>query len=106
MGLFDFGDRAMIKTIASRVLIGISQLGSELDRSRGMATPMAKGLETALKTDIKEIMRLQSTLSESSRTSILIKMEGRDVPLARFFFTLKMISDEYYRTAGIMFFSY
>jgi len=106
MGFFDFGDKAMIKTLANRVLIGVGQLGNELDRSGGKVTPMTKGLESALKKDINEIMRLQSTLSESSRTSILIKMNGQNVQLPQFFFTLKMISDDYYKASGIMFFSY
>ena len=106
MGLFDFGDKAMIKTLAGRLIIGVGQLGEELDRSGGKATPLAKGLESALKKDLNEIMRLQSALSESSRTSILINMHGQNVQLPQFFFTLKMISDDYYKTAGIMFFSY
>lgn len=104
MGLFDFGDRAMIKTLASHVWGGVGQLGGELDRSGGKVTPMARGLASALKKDIKEIMRLQNTLSDSSRTSILINMQGQNVQLPQFLFTLKMISDDYYKDSGIMFF--
>ena len=44
MGFFDFGDKAMIKTIAKRLKIGITQLANELDSSHGIATPLARGL--------------------------------------------------------------
>lgn len=104
MGFLDFGDKAMIKTIAKRLKIGITQLANELDSSNGIATPLARGLASALNRDIKEMQRLSNSLSESSRSSILIDMEGRNVQLPAFFFTLKMMSNDWKKASGIEFF--
>jgi len=104
MGFFDFGDKAMVKTLAGRLLVGVDQLAREFDRSGGTVTPMARGLADALKNTINEMMRLSNSLSESSRTSILINMQGRNVQLPAFFFTLKMMSDDWKKQTGIGFF--
>jgi hypothetical protein len=94
MGLFDFGDKAMVKSIATRVNIGIGVLTNELDRSNGVASITVKGIAGGLKKDIKEMQRIANSLSESSRSSILIKMGGTNVQLPAYFFTLKMISND------------
>jgi len=104
MGFFDFGDKAMIKTLAGRLMVGVDQLAREFDHSGGTSTPMARGLAFALNKDIKEMLRLSNSLSESSRTSILINMEGRNVQLPAFFFTLKMMSDDWKNKTGLCFF--
>ena len=105
MGFFDFGDKAMIKTLAGRLMVGVDQLAREFDHSGGTSTPMARGLAFALNKDIKEMLRLSNSLSESSRTSILINMQGQNVQLPQFFFTLKMISNDYKNASGIEFYS-
>ena len=94
MGLFDFGDRAMVKSIANRVNIGIGVLANELDHSNGVASIAAKGIAGGIKREIKEMRRIANSLSESSRSSILITMEGRNIQLPAYFFTLKMISND------------
>jgi hypothetical protein len=106
MGLFDFGDRAMIKTLAGRLMIGVKQLDEELNRSGGKTTPSIRGLVYALRNDTNEMRRLSNSLSESSRTSILINMMGQNVQLDYFYLSLAMISKNLNETNGVSFWDF
>ena len=100
MGLFDFGDKAMVKTIAMRIMNSIGHLVDKIDRNNGVATSYERGVAGGIKMDIKEMLRIANSLSESSRSSILIFMNGRNVQLPEFFFTIKMVSNDLKNVIG------
>ncbi len=101
MGLFDFGDKAMIKTKAMRVNIGLMQLANELDKNNGTKSPAVVALSSALKKELKEIIDLSNKLSDSAKASIAIDMQGKSVSFPAFLFTIKFISDDLYNSTGL-----
>ena len=101
MGLFDFGDKAMIKTKAYHVNVGVMQLANELEKSNGILNPTIRGLVFTLKRELNEIIQLSNKLSESDKMSIMIDMNGRSVQFPAFLFTVKLISNDLYNTTGL-----
>ena len=106
MGLFDFGDKAMIQTHAYRVGVGMLQVRDELNKS-----PLDKqeigGLAWAVCAEMKKMMTLANTLSPSSRSSLKVDYNGSKIDYDTFITSIivKFQSDLMMKTQ-IDFYSY
>ena len=92
MGLFDFGDRATIQTLAYRIGVGVEQMESEIRVSPNAATPMLRGLAHAVCDERKKLMLVATSLSQSSLDSLIVEFRKRKIPFNVFLQELTHIS--------------
>jgi hypothetical protein len=85
MGLFDFGDRATIQTLAYRIGVGVEQMESELRNSPNEATPMLRGLAHTIAEEIYKTTILVHSLSKSSQDSLKVDFKKRKINFWTFF---------------------
>jgi len=78
MGLLDFGDRAMIQTLAFRVGSGMLQMRDEMNRST-LNLSEIRSLAYAVCEEMKKMMTLANSLSQSSRNSLKIDYKGSKI---------------------------
>ena len=78
MGLFDFGDRAMVQTHAYRVGVGMLQVRGELNKST-LNILEVKGIISAICEEMKKMMTLANSLSQSSRSSLKVDYNGAKI---------------------------
>ena len=94
MGLFDFGDRAVVQNLAYRVGVGIQQIEDEIRKSPMNATPLLRGLAFTVREERIKMMQLYYDLQESTRNSLVIEFKGRKIPFWDFFTELVPISSK------------
>ena len=90
MGFFNFGNnsKAEIQSFALKISTGLGQIEQEYASSNGQATPMVKGIASALQNEVRTLERL---LKPNGRTdwnlynSIAVKWyDGSEIPLQLF----------------------
>ena len=90
MGFFNFGNnsKAEIQSCALKISTGLGQIEQEYASSNGQATPMVKGIASALQNEVRTLERL---LKPNGRTdwnlynSIAVKWyDGSEIPLQLF----------------------
>jgi hypothetical protein len=84
MGLFDFGDKAVIQEKALRISIGISQIEDEIRKSPTSATGELRGLAWAIKEEKEKMMQIANKLLPAARASIMVKYKGQTIHLYHF----------------------
>lgn len=89
MGLLDFGDRAMIQTLALRVGIGMLQMRDEMNKSP-LNLPQIRGLAYAVCEEMKKMMNIANSLSQTSRNSLKIEYKGSKIFYDEFITTIIM----------------
>lgn len=103
MGLFDFGDKSIIKELAYRIEIGIEQMESEIRKSPQSATPTLRGLAYAVNTERKKMTTIALSLSNSSLGGLKVKFKGEIIPYNIFLTRLIPISRKVKEMTGIDF---
>ena len=90
MGFFNFGNnsKAEIRSCALKISTGLGQIEQEYASSSGQATPMVKGIASALQNEVRTLERL---LKPNGRTdwnlynSIAVKWyDGSEIPFRLF----------------------
>lgn len=88
MGLFNFGNKALIKSTVLKISTGIAQIEQELQSSNQQVTPMVRGITFALKEEVKQ---LEALLKPNGQTdwnlinTLIVKVhDGKEIPLETF----------------------
>lgn len=103
MGLFDFGDRATIQTLAYRIGVGVVQMESELRNSPREATPMLRGLAHSIAKEMHKTTILVHSLSKSSQDSLKVDFKNRKILFWAFYTEIVPICERVESLTGINF---
>lgn len=100
MGLFDFGDRATVQTLAHRIGVGVQQMEDELIKSPTRATPELQGIAQAVGQTMEQALTIVNTLSRSSQASLKVKFKGRNIDFWSFFNELVPLKNKVFKITG------
>ena len=84
--LYDFGDREVVRTYAMRVDVGLQQMDRTYD------LPTIKGLSTAIRNEVRDMIISAQKLSEESRKCLDVKYRGRKIMYYEFLSILEQAS--------------
>jgi hypothetical protein len=101
MAWYDFGDRAAIQTLAYRIGVCFLQMEDEMRKSPNEATASLRGLAYWAKDEIKKMMHIISSLSQSSIDSLNVEFRDEKIPLRIFMQQLIPIAQKVTRISGI-----
>ena len=98
MGFFnrltDFGDREQVRTCAMRIGVGLNQIACATSPQE------IKGLSIAIKQEVQTMMMLASKLSQESKNSLEVNVNGRKIPFTHFLYELTQKSAEIVNKGG------
>lgn len=103
MGLFDFGDRTSIQTMAYRIGVCIEQMEGEIRKSPTVATPDLRGLADWAMVERKKMMHITSSLTQSSLESLKVEFKREKIAYNLFLQKTTLFSYKVKELTGIDF---